>query len=1136
MRSIFVIITTVMIASTAAAGPDIQFLRGPCTRLPASAAVGEPIWCTDTKELYIGNGPGNPLTKVNRDGGTPPFTLLPATASILGGIKVGAGLAITLDGTLSNTGIAGVASFNGRGGAVTPQPGDYSVAMITGLSPVASSGSYIDLINKPTQVNSDWNATSGAAQIFNKPIIPTLLSQLGSDTTHRTVTDAQINAWNSNASPVTSVFGRTGAITKQPGDYTAVDVGADPLGSATSVQGNLDTHAAQTTSAHGGIVSSSDPRLTNARPASDVYAWAKATTKPSYTATEVGADASGAATAQVATHEGIYNHVDLPTDAQKAALVGTGTPGSGNKYVTQDTLVSGLAGKADASSLGTAATQNIGTTAGTVAAGDDSRFSDTRPASDVYAWAKAATKPTYTASNVGALPATSASVCVSRSGTLIRTAWKYTENQDMWLDFVPFGPNNITMFSQWWLKPNQGPIYSDDLATGATSLDTSATDWNDGPYTFQASGRTAAATYLGDLTGGNHGLINHGGSGTANSPTARQVSIAVTVDGNALSSGIACGQRADITVVNNVQADNTVARGSNPGQGPGTDYSDDTGAEILQEIVHYAITGDGNVFTDTTATALEGLYIRVWYGPMGSRRTGIWDGTLFWNNASSLVPVSYTSGLTTNAGTYSSYPNVWQYSIRGTNHDQIGWIDTSYGLGTGSNIAASSNRAFTTSANKTYFYMVSGSANTATLTTGQSVSWRGGYKFIPHTALNNPQDIIPASALPASYYLPTTTDQSAWNAKQAALVSGTNIKTVAGVSLLGPGDIGAIGDSYISSAETWNAKQAAITTGTTAQYFKGDLSLGTLNQAAVAGLTTSDTPTFKQVNTISSTQYVQGPTAVYAYADNNPVTFNMSKAGKSGGTNLDAIPSGAFIAQLNMKGLTSGSTYTITAQIQATAAENFSSSSAGGNLAFSIVPYGVSSVSLSKALVLSKASTTDTTISLGDQSGGTATLQTTSHATKGLLTIPNAVSVTGNISASGQIISTGDSFNGYSYTFTGTNTTGSSLAAHILVALDTGGARKITTAATSATNVIGVLVDATANSATGRVATQGAAIIVNDATACSIGNYAYVSSTVAGTIHCTTSAPASVADLNTFVGLVSTAGTASTSVEVILRR
>lgn len=46
------------------------------------------------------------------------------------------------------------------------------------LAAVATSGSYNDLSNKPTipaaQVNSDWNAASGVAEILNKPTIPTV--------------------------------------------------------------------------------------------------------------------------------------------------------------------------------------------------------------------------------------------------------------------------------------------------------------------------------------------------------------------------------------------------------------------------------------------------------------------------------------------------------------------------------------------------------------------------------------------------------------------------------------------------------------------------------------------------------------------------------------------------------------------------------------------------------------------------------------------------------------------------------------------------------------------------------------------------------------------------------------------------
>lgn len=70
------------------------------------------------------------------------------------------------------------------------------------------SGSYNDLTNKPTipaaQVNSDWNASSGVAQILNKPTIPTALSQLTDDSTHRVVTDTEKNTWNGKQAALVS--------------------------------------------------------------------------------------------------------------------------------------------------------------------------------------------------------------------------------------------------------------------------------------------------------------------------------------------------------------------------------------------------------------------------------------------------------------------------------------------------------------------------------------------------------------------------------------------------------------------------------------------------------------------------------------------------------------------------------------------------------------------------------------------------------------------------------------------------------------------------------------------------------------------------------------------------------------------
>ena len=65
--------------------------------------------------------------------------------------------------------------------------GQQGYALSSSLSTVATSGSYNDLSNKPTipaaQVNSDWNAVSGVAQILNKPTLGTMAAESASDYT-----------------------------------------------------------------------------------------------------------------------------------------------------------------------------------------------------------------------------------------------------------------------------------------------------------------------------------------------------------------------------------------------------------------------------------------------------------------------------------------------------------------------------------------------------------------------------------------------------------------------------------------------------------------------------------------------------------------------------------------------------------------------------------------------------------------------------------------------------------------------------------------------------------------------------------------------------------------------------------------
>ena len=60
----------------------------------------------------------------------------------------------------------------------------------------------------------------------------------------------------------------------------------------------------------------------------------------------------------------------------------------------------------------TAFNKNFGTTAGTVCEGNDARLSDSRKASDVYSWAKAATKPQYSYSEIKSTPTIPPAVAV----------------------------------------------------------------------------------------------------------------------------------------------------------------------------------------------------------------------------------------------------------------------------------------------------------------------------------------------------------------------------------------------------------------------------------------------------------------------------------------------------------------------------------------------------------------------------------------------------------------------------------------------------------------------------------------------------------------------------------------------------
>lgn len=334
---------------------------------------------------------------------------------------------------------------------------------------------------------------------------------------------------------------------------------------------------------------------------------------------------------------------------------------------------------------------------------------------------------------------------------------------------------------------------------------------------------------------------------------------------------------------------------------------------------NFTITSaDQYVGTVTSVSATGGTGISVSGGPITS------SGTLTITNTAPDQVVSLTgAGTVTVTGTY---PN---FTITGSGGGGSGTV-TSVDLTAGTGISVSGGPittsgsitvtntapdqivsltgAGTTSVTGTYpnFTITSADQYTGTVTSvgALNLTSSAGADLSSTVANSTTTPVITLNVPDASATQRgalTSTDWSTFNGKQAALVSGTNIKTVGGNSLLGSGDVGTIGVGYGGTGLTGTPTNGQLPIGNGTGYTLATITQGT-------GITVTNGA---GAITIAST--VTGLTnwtdAVNTSAPNATVPA-VSLTATNAATNVDAVISakgtGSLLAQIPDNGTTGG--------------------------------------------------------------------------------------------------------------------------------------------------------------------------------------------------------------------------------------
>lgn len=295
-----------------------------------------------------------------------------------------------------------------------------------------------------------------------------------------------------------------------------------------------------------------------------------------------------------------------------------------------------------------------------------------------------------------------------KTGTNNRVKFRYSDTQDMILDFDLLGINEITHLKRFYLQTRTNKDI-DKLFSTSGLWYTLTTDWIS-PYGIMAVNNTLnSASYT---VGGNHGT--NGGSGF---PTARRVETAMYADGKLLNDGeSAFADEVIIKSIHHIAASNVI----NTSTGEKRD--------CVKEIVTYTIR-ERHVKVSVELEALEPVKITRYCGPQATR--GMWENELYFMNDVTPQVISLTD---------TNYPykesakkpesEANQFVLKKDGNVLVGYFNQEFGIGDskiadGQPVIHLSEGQF----GKVYAHLIRG--NEVLLDTGKSIYWVGGYILAP---------------------------------------------------------------------------------------------------------------------------------------------------------------------------------------------------------------------------------------------------------------------------------------------------------------------------------------------------------------------------------------------------------------------